>query len=266
MDAPDAARRKVRTRCAWPAPAHSAAVSVLQRCCGAALGELLRDAGRHAQQGCPSGAASRLFFPASGLPFSPAAVSSSSSTLYGLAPPLTNTFHPCQEYERRIKGEPPPLSPAEQRKYRSNMHMVGRADLCGQLLAKFWQSCVEWVASRCWCLAGRLACPEPLAPVSPCSLAGGRGSGARATHELRPGAIRLGRAWRQGGGAGPGGAGAVTTGAGGGGAHLRSRWAGAGAGLGAAVGGGGPGCSREKPQPLVVLPGARSSKPKALQL
>ncbi|GAB4819978.1 hypothetical protein N2152v2_007024 [Parachlorella kessleri] len=30
-----------------------------------------------------------------------------------------------KEYERRIKGEPAPLTPAELRKYRSNLHMVG---------------------------------------------------------------------------------------------------------------------------------------------
>jgi len=29
-----------------------------------------------------------------------------------------------KEYERRIKGEPAPLTPAELRKYRSNLHMV----------------------------------------------------------------------------------------------------------------------------------------------
>lgn len=29
-----------------------------------------------------------------------------------------------KEYELRIKGEPPPLTPEERRRYRSNLHMV----------------------------------------------------------------------------------------------------------------------------------------------
>ena len=58
-----------------------------------------------------------------------------------------------KEYERRIKGEPAPLTPAELRKYRSNLHMVRiwlEGGACHHVSFLAGWLCPCWVVEEIW--------------------------------------------------------------------------------------------------------------------